>query len=87
LVIRSHRDEADRIVVAVKDSGTGIAADTTDRLFEAFFSTKPSGLGMGLSICRSIIEDHGGRLWATDNDGEPGATFRFVLPSLRESAT
>ena len=86
LVIRSHQDEAEQVVVAVKDSGIGVPADTTDRLFEAFFSTKPSGLGMGLSICRSIIEDHGGRLWATANDGEPGATFRFVLPSLRESA-
>jgi PAS domain S-box-containing protein len=85
LVIRSHQDEAGRVAVAVKDGGIGIPADTADRLFEAFFSTKPSGLGMGLSICRSIIEDHGGRLWARDNNDEPGATFQFALPSLRDS--
>jgi signal transduction histidine kinase len=51
-----------------------------DRLFDAFFSTKPNGLGIGLSICRSIIADHGGQLWATDNGEAPGATFRFTLP-------
>src|SRR5712672_2816531 len=81
LLIRSYEDEAHQIVVAVKDSGVGIPAETADRLFDAFFSTKPSGLGIGLSICRSIIEDHGGRLWATNNTEEPGATFQFALPS------
>ena len=81
LLIRSYEDEARQIVVAVKDSGVGISAETVDRLFDAFFSTKPSGLGIGLSVCRSIIEDHGGRLWATNNTGEPGATFQFALPS------
>lgn len=80
LVIRSYQDEAHQVVVAVRDSGAGIPAEITDRLFDAFFSTKPSGLGMGLSICRSIIEDHGGRLWATDNSGSPGATLQFALP-------
>jgi len=86
LLIRSYEDEAHQIVVAVKDSGVGIPAETADRLFDAFFSTKPSGLGIGLSICRSIIEDHGGRLWATNNTGEPGATFQFALPSHQEQA-
>jgi signal transduction histidine kinase len=68
----------------VKDNGVGISAETSDRLFDAFFSTKPSGLGIGLSICRSIIGDHGGRLSATNNTGEPGATFQFALPSHQE---
>jgi signal transduction histidine kinase len=71
-------------VVAVKDNGVGVPAETADRLFDAFFSTKPSGLGIGLSICRSIIRDHGGQLWTTNNTGEPGATFQFALPSHRE---
>src|SRR6267154_2125201 len=86
LLIRSYEDETHQIVVAVKDSGVGIPAETADRLFDAFFSTKPNGLGIGLSICRSIIEDHGGRLWATNNTGEPGATFQFALPSRQEQA-
>ena len=83
MVVQSHWDEA-QITVAVKDSGVGIPPETKDRLFDAFFSTKPSGLGMGLSICRSIIEDHGGELRATDNGGF-GATFQFTLPSYRTS--
>jgi PAS domain S-box-containing protein len=86
LLVRSYEDQAHQIVVAVKDSGVGIPAATVDRLFDAFFSTKPSGLGIGLSICRSIIADHGGRLWATNNTGEPGATFQFALPSHQEQA-
>jgi signal transduction histidine kinase len=68
----------------VKDSGVGVPANTADRLFDAFFSTKPNGLGIGLSVCRSIIGDHGGQLWATNNKGEPGATFQFALPSHQE---
>jgi signal transduction histidine kinase len=69
----------------VKDCGVGIPADAAHRLFDAFFSTKPSGLGIGLSVCRSIIGDHGGRLWVTNNAGEPGATFQFALPLHQES--
>jgi signal transduction histidine kinase len=84
LLIRTYEDEAHQIVVAVKDGGVGIPAEAADRLFDAFFSTKPSGLGIGLSICRSIIGDHGGRLLAANNTGEPGATFQFALPSHRE---
>jgi PAS domain S-box-containing protein len=81
LLIKSHLDEAHQLVVAVKDMGVGIPADANDRVFEAFFTTKPNGLGMGLSICRSIIENHGGTLRATCNRGEPGATFLFALPA------
>jgi PAS domain S-box-containing protein len=66
--------------VQVRDTGVGIDAATTSRLFEAFFTTKAQGMGMGLSISRSIIESHGGRLWATANSG-PGATFQFELPA------
>jgi PAS domain S-box-containing protein len=79
LVVGSEQS-ADGTVVTVSDSGTGIDTEVADRLFDAFFSTKPSGMGMGLSICRSIIEAHGGRIWASNNDG-PGASFRFLLPS------
>jgi C4-dicarboxylate-specific signal transduction histidine kinase len=85
LVIRSYEDQVQQLVVAVQDSGAGIPAGAADRLFDAFFSSKPNGLGIGLSICRSIIADHGGRLWATANSGGPGATFQFALPSHRES--
>ncbi len=66
------------------DCGGGVDDDAAGRVFDAFFSTKAGGLGMGLSICRSIIEVHGGRLWATGNSGQPGATFRFSLPASRE---
>jgi PAS domain S-box-containing protein len=85
LVIRSYEDEAQHVVVAVQDRGVGISAESAERVFEAFFSTKPGGLGMGLAICRSIVEAHGGRLWSSANNG-PGATFQFALPSHRENA-
>lgn len=81
LVIRSRPDGAGRILVAVKDGGVGLDKVAADRVFEAFFSTKAGGLGMGLSICRSIVEVHGGRLWATGNGKEPGSTFQFALPT------
>jgi PAS domain S-box-containing protein len=85
LEIRSYQDETRRVVVAVKDSGVGIPGESADRVFDAFFSTKPGGLGMGLSICRSIVEAHGGRLWASANAG-PGTTFQLALPQHRENA-
>ena len=86
LVIRTHQDKAHQILVTVKDCGVGIAAENADRLFNPFFTTKSGGMGMGLSICRSIVEAHGGRLSASANDG-PGATFQFNLPLHLEDNT
>jgi C4-dicarboxylate-specific signal transduction histidine kinase len=79
LVIQSHQDETEQVLVSVTDCGVGISAEDPERLFDAFFTTKSSGLGMGLSICRSIMEAHGGRLWATANLPH-GARFLFTLP-------
>jgi PAS domain S-box-containing protein len=78
LVIRTQPSEGGRVQVAVQDSGIGLDPPNGERIFDAFYTTKPGGLGMGLSISRSIVETHGGRLWATANDG-PGATFQFTL--------
>jgi PAS domain S-box-containing protein len=87
LVIRSGRDEPHHVYVSVTDSGVGISAENANRLFNPFFTTKSSGMGMGLSICRSIVEAHSGRLSASPNEGA-GATFQFVLPSeQQEEAT
>jgi PAS domain S-box-containing protein len=79
LRIRSREHGSDQILVAVEGSGIGIEPEHAARLFNAFFTTKPDGMGMGLSICRSIIEAHGGQLWATAN-APHGATFQFTLP-------
>jgi PAS domain S-box-containing protein len=79
LVIQSRQDETQQVLVGVTDSGVGISVEDVDRLFNPFFTTKSSGMGMGLSICRSIMEAHGGRLWATANIPH-GATFQFTLP-------
>lgn len=75
----STQAEADGILVAVRDSGPGLSEGAIERAFEAFYTTKSSGLGMGLSICRSIVEDHGGRLWAAANVPR-GAAFQFTIP-------
>ena len=78
LVIRTQRSEGDQVRVAVQDAGTVIDPLKVVRIFDAFHTSKPGGMGMGLSISRSIVESHGGRLWATANDG-PGATFIFTV--------
>jgi C4-dicarboxylate-specific signal transduction histidine kinase len=80
LLIQSGTQGAPGIFVAVRDSGIGLDPQHLARLFDAFFTTKPGGMGMGLSISRTIIEAHGGQLWATPNEGH-GATFRFTLPT------
>ena len=80
LTVTSTRTEDDQILIAVSDSGCGLPADWTERLFEAFFTTKPQGTGMGLCISRRIVESHGGRLCASDNTVR-GATFQFTLPN------
>lgn len=79
LRVRSRDDGPDTVLIAIEDSGPGIAPDITDRLFEAFFTTKPGGMGMGLSICRSIVNAHGGRLWVSPASPQ-GAVFQFTVP-------
>jgi C4-dicarboxylate-specific signal transduction histidine kinase len=86
LLIRSRRHEPDQILVAVEDSGIGIEPENIDRLFNTFFTTKPDGIGIGLSICRSIIERHDGRIWAAPKAGT-GSTFQFTLPACQEAAS
>src|SRR5438132_5824625 len=79
LVISTARDDGERVRLSVQDAGVGFDPHEVDRLFEAFYTTKRGGMGIGLSVSRSIIESHDGRLWATLNEG-PGATFAFSLP-------
>ena len=79
LLITTERDEGDRARLSVKDAGVGLDPEAMDQLFEAFYTTKNDGMGIGLSVCRSIIEKHRGLIWATQNDG-PGATFSFSIP-------
>jgi PAS domain S-box-containing protein len=83
---REIRDGAPEVWLSVQDSGTGFKPEEMDRLFEAFYTTKPQGMGMGLAISRSIIEAHGGRLWAEPNQGQ-GATFLFSLPDAGNTAS
>jgi signal transduction histidine kinase len=80
LVITTGKGEPAGVLVVVQDSGPGLSSPDLERIFEAFYTTKPGGLGMGLSICRSIIEAHGGRLWATAAQPQ-GATLQFTLPA------
>jgi PAS domain S-box-containing protein len=84
LAIKSQRAETDRVLVSVNDTGVGLPSQHSDQVFEAFFTTKPHGTGMGLSISRSIVEAHGGRLWAANNSPR-GASFCFTLPTNAEA--
>ena len=79
LLIRTERDEGNQIRLSVKDSGVGFTPQSADKIFEAFYTTKTGGMGIGLSVSRSIIEAHQGRIWAAPNDG-PGCTFSFAIP-------
>jgi PAS domain S-box-containing protein len=85
LLISTQSTELEGVLLAVCDTGPGLAPESADRLFESFYTTKPGGLGMGLSICRSIIEAHQGRLWATANIPR-GAVFQFTLPTVSYAA-
>jgi C4-dicarboxylate-specific signal transduction histidine kinase len=86
LLIRTERDEGERVRLSVSDVGVGFEPQVADRLFEAFYTTKNEGMGIGLSVSRSIIEHHHGRLWATPNSG-PGVTFSFSIPCGPEGLT
>ena len=78
LIMRTQPHQSDRVLVAVEDVGVGVKPENADQLFSAFYTTKPDGLGMGLSICRSIVEAHGGRVWASPRMG-PGMSFQFTI--------
>ncbi len=86
LAISTRNIDPDQVQVTVEDSGVGLDPNTIGRIFDPFYTTKPGGMGMGLSISRSILQNHGGRLWATGNDG-PGTTFQFTLPKYHAGAS
>jgi signal transduction histidine kinase len=86
LMIRTERDEEDSVRLTVQDVGVGIGPQSVDQLFVPFYTTKTDGMGIGLSVSRSIIENHHGRLWAARNDG-PGTTFSFSIPRSFEAVT
>jgi PAS domain S-box-containing protein len=86
LLIRTEREDGDRVRVMVRDTGVGFDRESMDKLFDAFYTTKRDGMGIGLSVSRSIVEKHHGRLWAEPNDG-PGATFSFSIPRGPETIT
>jgi PAS domain S-box-containing protein len=83
LIVRTQNDDADQVRVTVQDSGMGLDPESMERIFAAFYTTKRGGMGMGLSISRSIIENHGGRLWAVANDG-PGMSVQFTIPKYQQ---
>jgi len=84
LAVKSQRAEDEQLMVSISDTGVGLPSEQADQIFNAFFTTKPHGTGMGLRISRSIVESHGGRLWATNNSPR-GASFHLTLPSKAET--
>jgi signal transduction histidine kinase len=84
LTIKSQKPENEQVLVSVSDTGVGLPVEQADQIFKAFFTTKVQGTGLGLSISRSIVESHGGRLWAADNSPR-GASFCFALPANAEA--
>jgi len=84
LIIRSQQSENGQLMVSISDTGVGLPLQQADQIFNAFFTTKPQGTGMGLRISRSIVESHGGRLWAADNSPR-GASFHLTLPITVEA--
>jgi C4-dicarboxylate-specific signal transduction histidine kinase len=84
VTIGTKRQDSDQVLVTVEDVGIGLEPESLDRLFSPFYTTKPGGMGIGLSICRSIVEAHEGKVWASRNSG-PGMTFQFTIPVYRES--
>jgi C4-dicarboxylate-specific signal transduction histidine kinase len=85
LAISTQSGEPDHVLVKVRDSGVGLDPKSSERIFDAFYTTKPAGMGMGLSISRSIVQNHGGRLWAVPNDRGPGTMFQFTVPATAGS--
>ena len=85
VTIRTQQHGPGQVLVAVQDAGIGVEPANLDQLFRAFYTTKPDGVGIGLSICRSIVEAHGGRVWAERNNG-PGMTFQFTIAACVENA-
>jgi signal transduction histidine kinase len=83
LQISTQANRSGGVLVSFRDSGPGIPPESLKRLFDPFYTTKPGGMGMGLSICRSIIEGHGGQIWATSS-GQQGAAFNFTLPTVSQ---
>lgn len=86
LLISTDRDALNGVLVSLRDSGPGLDPASLEHVFDPFYTTKPSGMGMGLSICRSIVEAHGGRIWAGANETR-GAVFQFSLPLEREETS
>ena len=86
LTINTEMRQDGPVLISVSDTGVGLPAEKADRIFDAFFTTKPQGSGMGLAISRSIVESHRGRLWATPNSGR-GTTFHFTLPTAMAVST
>jgi len=84
LTITARPNPEGQMIVSIRDTGVGLPTENVERIFDAFHTTKPEGTGMGLAITRSIVESHGGRVWATANEG-PGAIFHFTLPIEAEA--